>query len=133
MTTNIQKVEAFIAAWNEGNGEHIIAAFTPDAIYHNIPMPAVEGKDRIAGTIRGLLAAMTEIDWRIMAIAQAGDGSVLTERVDAFVMGGRRISLPVMGIFEFQDGSIRRWADYFDLESYQRQLAGTDDLAAASN
>lgn len=122
MTTHIEKIEAFVAAWNDRDAAAIIAAFAVDAVYHNIPMDPVVGKDRIAETVDRLLAGMTDVRWVITSIAEASDGAVLTERVDAFRLNGKPVSLPVMGIFEFRDGLIRRWADYFDLASYLRQL-----------
>ena len=56
--------------------------------------------------------------------ARRGTGStVLTERVDRFLMNGQPIALPVMGTFEVRGGKIAAWRDYFDLADYQRQLA----------
>ena len=124
MTTNLQKVEAFIEAWNRCDGAAIISAFAPDAVYHNIPMEPIHGRDAIGQAIEGLLADMSDVQWIVSAIAEAADGTVLTERVDAFKLGGKAVSLPVMGTFVFRDGLIVRWADYFDLASYRAQLGG---------
>jgi limonene-1,2-epoxide hydrolase len=61
------------------------------------------------------------IEWSLRHIAQSGDGVVFTERVDDFVRGPKRISVRVMGVFEFRDGLIAEWRDYFDLAELQRQ------------
>jgi limonene-1,2-epoxide hydrolase len=47
---------------------------------------------------------------------------VLTERIDEFSVGGRRVSLPVMGSFQVVDERIKVWRDYFDLAMYRKQL-----------
>jgi limonene-1,2-epoxide hydrolase len=53
------------------------------------------------------------------------DGDVvLTERVDTFEIGGRTITLPVMGTFEVRDGKIAAWRDYFDLAQWTKQASG---------
>ena len=48
---------------------------------------------------------------------------VMNERVDSFVMGPKKISLPVAGVFEIQNGKIASWRDYFDLDSFNKQMA----------
>jgi limonene-1,2-epoxide hydrolase len=53
-------------------------------------------------------------------IAGCGD-QVLTERIDRMTVAGTAITLPVMGIFELRNGTIRAWRDYFDLASYRAQ------------
>ena len=62
------------------------------------------------------------IEFRILNIAADGD-TVLTERVDVFVLPNVTIELPVMGTFEVRDGKIAKWRDYFDLNQYMSQLA----------
>lgn len=47
---------------------------------------------------------------------------VLTERVDHFMVGELRISVPCMGVFELRDGKIAAWRDYWDLLQFERQL-----------
>jgi limonene-1,2-epoxide hydrolase len=46
----------------------------------------------------------------------------MNERVDSFVMGPKKIELPVAGVFEIQNGKISAWRDYFDLASFQKQM-----------
>ncbi len=33
-------------------------------------------------------------------------------------MGGKVIELPVMGVYEFVDGKISAWRDYFDMAPF---------------
>src|SRR5439155_15192663 len=97
--------------------------FTDDAVYHNIPVAPVSGRDAIRSTIEMFTGGVRRIEFRMLNIA-ADDGIVLTERVDVFVLPNVTIELPVMGTFEVRDGKIAKWRDYFDLNQYMTQLAG---------
>ena len=53
----------------------------------------------------------------------ASPGLVLAERVDYFTMNdGRKIVLPVTGVFVVRNGRITRFSDYFDLADFERLL-----------
>ncbi len=113
-------VEQFIAAFNERDLDRVEALLTEDAIYHNLPMQPVSGKDAVMQAIRSYAEPAEVIDWQISHQAVVGN-VVLNERVDRFVLGGNEIVLPVMGAFEIRDGKIAAWRDYFDLATWQRQ------------
>ncbi len=122
--SNSDKVRAFIGAWERRDLDAIVAAMAPDAVYHNIPMAPVRGREAIRAALMPFLAPAKEIAWEILAIAEDAQGRVLTERVDAFVFeGGKRLALPVMGVFEFKDGLISAWRDYWDMADFQKQMA----------
>ena len=125
MTTEqpIELVQRFCAAWGDGDVDALIAFFTDDAVYHNIPISPVTGKDAIRTTIEGFTAGVDKIEFRVNAIAADGD-VVLTERVDVFTTPDKSIELPVMGTFETRDGKIAAWRDYFDLNQFMSQLNG---------
>lgn len=110
----------FVAAWNANDLERILALMHEEIVYHNIPMPVLTGRSAVRSYLHSL-GGFDWINWKILAIAQAGD-KVLTERIDDFGIGGVDVSLPVMGIFEVADGLIRAWRDYFDLTTYRKQL-----------
>jgi len=125
MSTNEQPIELvrrFCAAWSDGDVDALMAFFTDDAVYHNIPVDPVTGRDAIRATIAGFTAGVDRLDFEVRNIAAAGN-VVLTERVDVFVTGDRSIALPVMGTFEVVDGKISKWRDYFDLNQFMSQLA----------
>ena len=121
--TNSDRVRAFIAAWEARDTETILDAIAPDAIYFNIPMAPLKGREAIREFIAPFLASASRVEWSIHQMAENEAGTVLTERTDVFVIGAKTISLPVMGVFEFRDGLISNWRDYFDLASFQRQMS----------
>jgi limonene-1,2-epoxide hydrolase len=124
MSENTHVVTAFIEAFNAVDLDRILGFFTDDAIYHNIPVDPVQGLDAIRTTLQGFMGMSSEVDWVLHNIAEAENGTVLTERTDRFLVGEKWIELPVMGIFEIESGRIRAWRDYFDMSQFQSQLAG---------
>jgi limonene-1,2-epoxide hydrolase len=62
------------------------------------------------------------VDWITLNIAANGS-VVLTERIDNFKMShGKDVSVPVMGTFEIENGKIKAWRDYFDLNTFASQM-----------
>ena len=118
---NIDLVRRFCAEWSNPNVAAIAEYFTDDAVYHNMPIQPVQGKDAIKGVIEQFMAPFERCDWEVLHIAANGD-TVLTERVDRF-FGAKTIELPVMGTFEIKDGKIAAWRDYFDLSVWTRQVS----------
>jgi limonene-1,2-epoxide hydrolase len=110
-----QLVEDFFNAWRAMDPDRIADFFTDDAVYDNIPMDSVQGKDKIRTTIAGWLAAMPGIDFRFLHVVVSGD-VVLMERRDVISTEHGSRELPVMGVIEFEGDKIRAWREYFDLE-----------------
>ena len=118
----IDLVRRFCAAWADGDVDALLAYFADDAVYHNMPIAPVTGKEAIRTTIEGFTTGVDKIEFRVLNLAAAGD-VVLTERVDVFTTTtATTIELPVMGTFEVSDGQITAWRDYFDLNQFMSQL-----------
>lgn len=117
-------VRDFCKAFAQRDLEELVGFFSADAIYHNMPIDPVQGHEAIRATLGGYLsAATTEAEFEVLALAASGN-TVLTERVDRFVIGGKKVALPVMGTFEVTaDGKISVWRDYFDMAQFTKQLA----------
>lgn len=121
--SNSEKVRDFIACWEAKDVEGILDAFADEPFYHNIPMEPLTDKESIRKFIEPFLEPATGVTWELRFIAEDSNGVVLTERVDSFDFGEKHISLPVMGSFEFVDGKIAKWRDYFDLREFETQAA----------
>jgi limonene-1,2-epoxide hydrolase len=117
----IEVVRRFCAAWSNVEPDDIAAFFTDDAVYHNIPMDPITGRDTIKTFIAGFAGGAEQIDFRVRNIVADGD-VVLTERVDVFLMPNGKVELPVMGTFEVRDGKIAAWRDYFDMKQFMDQM-----------
>ncbi len=120
--TPIEVVRRFCAVWSNVDPDDIAEFFTDDAVYHNIPMDPLTGRDTIKSFIAGFAGGAEQIDFRVRNIVADGD-VVLTERVDVFVMPNGKIELPVMGTFEVRDGKIAAWRDYFDMKQFMDQMS----------
>lgn len=123
MTDNVDLVRAFCEAFSRRNSDELLGFFTEDAVYHNMPMPPVRGKEAIRSVLDMFLKPSQSVEFIILQIA-ASDGAVLTERLDRFVMGSKNVDLPVCGVFEVEGGKIAAWRDYFDMAAWTRQTSG---------
>jgi limonene-1,2-epoxide hydrolase len=114
-----QIVRDFAAAWGRCDTEAILAAFTEDAVYHNIPMPACNGLAEIREFLASFLGpTASAVHFEIRHQIVNGN-IVMNERVDSIVMQDQTIALPVCGIFELNDdGKITAWRDYFDMSQF---------------
>ncbi len=116
-------VRDFCAAFARCDVRELVDFFTPDAVYHNMPIAPVKGREAIENTLRQFVDPEGEAEFELRAVASSGS-TVLTERVDRFVLRGKKVELPVMGAFEVTpEGKIRAWRDYFDLSQFTRQVS----------
>ena len=126
MENPIEVVSRFCAAWSDDlSAAELAAFFTDDAVYHNIPQTPVTGREAIANTIASFIRpgapGIEAIEFRVINIAANGP-VVMTERVDVFKLPNKSFELPVMGIFEVNDGKINAWRDYFDMNQFTSQM-----------
>ena len=119
---NIDLIRRFCDAWSTADVPNILGFFADDAVYHNMPVQPVQGKDAIKGLIEQFMTPFERAEFEITHIVADGD-IVLTERIDRFFGADKQIELPVMGTFEIKDGKIAAWRDYFDLAVWTRQAS----------
>ena len=117
-----QLVRDFCQAWADADFDRVVDFFTEDGIYHNIPVDPMVGHEAIRMMIDGFTAGLKIIEFRIDTMISKG-ATVITERVDIFERpDGVQVSLPVMGIFEFEGEKIAKWREYFDLNQFMAQV-----------
>ncbi len=117
---NERFIRDFCNAWSRRDIDELLGYFAPDAVYHNMPLEPLRGRDAIRSTIEMFMTPAERVEFETLAIASAND-VVFTERVDHFTIMGRKISLPVAGVFEVRNGKIAAWRDYFDLQTWLKQ------------
>lgn len=118
---NEKLVTDFCVSWSRKNVEEILSYLTDDCFYHNIPMEPMVGKAAIRQFVEPFLKDAQSAVFEIKHTTSAGN-VVMNERVDRFVMGPKKIELPVAGVFEVRGGKISAWRDYFDLTSFTKQM-----------
>ncbi|MGY9072702.1 MAG: limonene-1,2-epoxide hydrolase family protein [Acidimicrobiales bacterium] len=123
MASPSEIVNGFIAAIERMDVEAAGALAAEDISYENMPMRPILGREAMKATLTAFLGAATEVDWPIISEVVVGN-RVINERVDRFKIGEGWLELPLVGIFEVnKDGLITLWRDYFDMGSYQTQMA----------
>jgi limonene-1,2-epoxide hydrolase len=106
-------VRAFIAAWERRDTELIVGSFTEDGVYHSMPLSPIVGREAIRAWVEGFADKPPgRLDIRNQV---ASDDLVMNERVDSITLNGQPVTLPIMGVFEIEDGRIKAWREYFDL------------------
>jgi limonene-1,2-epoxide hydrolase len=116
----------FASAWAKKDSAQVASFFSENAVYHNIPMDPVHGREAIAAAVAGFMAMGGQVRVDISHIIAAGP-VVMVERVDHFVGSERTIELPVVGVFEVHGGKITAWRDYFDSSRLAGQSAAAYD------
>lgn len=120
---NLSIVRSFIETWPSLDAEKLVQFFAQDGVYHNMPMEPVLGHAGLRAFIGAFLASWSETNWEVLSFATNGR-FVFVERVDRIIAHGKAVALPCCGVFEIEDGKIRVWRDYFDMETYRRALVG---------
>ncbi len=118
----LEIVTNFCAAWSKLDIDEMMEYFDADAVYHNIPVDPIVGREDIREMIVSFTTGWDRVDFEVRHAVAHGD-VVLTERVDHFASPERTVSLPVMGTFELDGGLIKAWRDYFDLNQFMSQLS----------
>jgi limonene-1,2-epoxide hydrolase len=118
---NLAIIRRFIDACVRAEPEEFASYFTEDATWWNAPWQPIRGREAIRETFRRGASRMKAQPWEIRIMVADGD-TVVAERVDHFLIGEHRVSVPCIGIFELREGKIDAWRDYWDLQQFERQL-----------
>lgn len=125
MSANTDLVTEFVASWGQKDVDAILDYFTDDAVYINIPIdPPNHGKAEIRAVLEQFMGMAEAMEFIIHYQGETAEGLVLNERTDRFRINGNWVDLPVMGIFELQNGKIKAWRDYFDMNQFASQMPG---------
>lgn len=116
-------VNEFIAAIERKDVDAAVALCAPDISYENMPMQPISGAEAVGKTLGQFIGIANEVDWPIVRQHAVGN-VVMNERLDRFQIGDGWLEMPVAGFFEVNDeGLITLWRVYFDMATYQGQLA----------
>jgi limonene-1,2-epoxide hydrolase len=122
--TPLETVNAFIQAIENRNVDAAIALVSDNCEYDNVPMGKVFGPEAISSMLKPMIEGCSEVAWPVHREA-ATENIVFNERTDKFHMPFGWLEMPVTGVWEVVDGKITLWRDYFDLQTYMKQLPTT--------
>lgn len=114
-------VDQFIKAVTAMDLDAALEMVTDDVEYDNVPISKVFGPEGLRSTLEMFTGMAQGFDWVVHHQVAVGD-VVMNERTDKFLMNGKWLELPVMGLFKVRDGKIALWRDYFDMGMFNAQL-----------
>ncbi len=114
--SNSDIVTKMLGNWKLKDVDAVAQFFTDDAIYTNVPIePANKGISEIRTFLTWFFGEIKSLEFITHRQVEGDDGTVMNERTDKLDFTGKVVDLPVMGVFEFRDGKICAWRDYFDM------------------
>ncbi|WP_428120149.1 limonene-1,2-epoxide hydrolase family protein [Candidatus Poriferisodalis sp.] len=120
----VEVVDHFIADICRKDLDAAMSHVAEDCYYDNVPIGDMNTRDEMRDFLTPMLGGDGPVEFEVLRHTVTGN-TVMNERVDRFHTGsGRQIELPVMGIFEVNDGLITFWRDYFDQGTFMRQIKG---------
>ena len=116
MSAKIDTVRAVMEAMKRRDIEGFLDHLTEDIEYHfHVGSRPLLGKDWVRRFLNKYDEQNSEVGWSITTFAESGD-KLLVEGLEEYVdESGESVKHPYMGIFEFRDGRICGWRDYFQM------------------
>jgi limonene-1,2-epoxide hydrolase len=121
MKTNKEIIQENLAAFNVLDYDRITEDYADDAIVHFVMRDPIVGKDNIRALFSSFEEDIQECNIRILNILES-DNLVMVERVDDVLFQGKPTSVPVMCTVEMKGGKITHWREYYDEETFQKQM-----------
>lgn len=125
--SNLQTVENLVEDWKRKDIEAVLSHVSDDIVFfYAIGEAPVRGKAELQALLTRLKGHQHNLNWRIKNSTETGN-MVMTEAVDDYTNpAGTRVQTPHMTVFEFKDGKITGWRDYFDFGLLKRLETGAD-------
>ncbi len=127
-----------IEDWKRGDIEAILEVMHDDIVWHFSAGGAapVRGKAQAREWMENYGGQIQSSNWRVVHHAVVGDRLFIEGMEDYVTNEGMHVLLPYAGVYEFKDGKIIAWRDYFSrilsnnlragkpIPDYVRELAG---------
>jgi limonene-1,2-epoxide hydrolase len=118
MSQMLDVLEALQRANTRRDKDAVLALVTPDVEYHyHVGSKPLVGPQKLAKFLDYHWGHTRDLVWKIDTHAETGN-KLLVEGSEGYTdtVTGREVMTLYMGIFEFRDGRIARWRDYFQLD-----------------
>lgn len=125
--TNFETLNALISDWKRKDIDGVLSHLSDDLVYYYaIGEAPVHGKAAMRGFLTRIKDHQNNTNWMIKRHAENGD-MIMTEGVDEYTNpAGLNIQTPHMTVWEFEDGKISGWRDYFDFGLLKRMEGGAE-------
>jgi len=127
MSQMLDVLKALQAANARRDKAAVLALVTPDVEYHyHVGSKPLVGPEKLAKFLDYHWGHTRDLDWQITTHAENGD-KLLVEGYEGYTdtVTGKQVMTLYMGIFEFRDGRVARWRDYFQLNPQPTTAAAT--------
>lgn len=123
LSSQVETIVLFHEAFARGDIPGAMTYCTDDVVWDNVPMKPIEGKPAVQGFLEKFARGMRNPVYERTNVMELGN-LVMVEGVENYEKHGKAVRVPYMAAFEFREGRICEWRDYFDLATVERQLAG---------
>ncbi|MEL0083217.1 MAG: nuclear transport factor 2 family protein [Gammaproteobacteria bacterium] len=113
--------EIWPQVWAQQDLQPMLDFFTDDIVWQDIPGEIRTGKQACIDFMMPFVKRAKYFRMEPRNIVASGD-LVMLERVDYLELRGVDTVLPVVAVFEMNQGQIKQWRDYFDLNMFERQI-----------
>ncbi|MGE0822758.1 MAG: limonene-1,2-epoxide hydrolase family protein [Candidatus Binatia bacterium] len=121
-TANEQVVVEFFKAFDRLDLEGALSCLTEDCVHDDKPVGIHKGKEEIRQFFVPQMKEMKSFRAELKETLSVGD-LVMNERVDwVELQGGKKAAIPVMAAFEIRNGKIAVWRDYYDMNTFFKQI-----------
>jgi limonene-1,2-epoxide hydrolase len=118
MSAMREVLAALLSANDRRDKAAVLALVTPDVEYHyHVGSKPLLGPEKIGKFLDYHWGHIKDVVWTIETQAESGN-KLLVEGSESYTdtVTGKAVFTRYMGIFEFRDGRIARWRDYFQLD-----------------
>ncbi len=117
MASKLDIIEQIRQANLDGDDEKFLSLLTDDIVYHyHVGSRPLIGKEWVQKFLIKYRDITRDVKWRIDRHAET-DNELFVEGYEEYLdtRSNKLIAHPYMGIFEFRDGKICAWRDYFEM------------------
>lgn len=123
MQNNQIILNRLISAVESRNAATVAELLADDVVFENISEnEATRGKQAVTEKFANFFANVTSIHWDIKRQLINGDIAI-TELENNLNFQGKKVALPMVNVIEFKHGKIQLFRDYFDAQTFNKQLA----------
>ena len=119
MGTKLDTINAVMQANVDHDDEKFLSYLTDDIVYHyHVGSRPLEGKEWVQKFLNKYRDITRDVKWEIKRHAET-ENELFVEGYEEYLdtRTNEVIAHPYMGIFEFRDGKICGWRDYFEMNN----------------
>jgi steroid delta-isomerase-like uncharacterized protein len=122
-----KEIEQLFAAWNSHNPDYVVASFTEDIVYEDVPAGHISrGSDEVRKWAEGAFAVIENFKFEIVSSSShngRGEAEWVWSGTDkGLFKTGKNFSVRGVSVFEVRKGKISRYKEFYDVATIMRQV-----------